>query len=131
MLSCRAVRPVKGRLVEWNDHKVCTMREMESLIGSFNYVCEVVKLGCSFLCWMLTQFQPGHSPMSMPPRVLEPCIRLDLQWWRNFIVDWSGVSIWKDREQPVIEVMFSAWSGKEWLQVQWVDVVADMPITVK
>ena len=34
-----------GMLLKWGDRKVCTRRELESLVGSLNHACKVVKPG--------------------------------------------------------------------------------------
>ena len=36
---------LKGILWEWRDRMVCTRWELESLIGSLNHACKVVKPG--------------------------------------------------------------------------------------
>ena len=36
-------------LTEWGDSKVCERRELESLIGTLNHACKVVRPGRSFL----------------------------------------------------------------------------------
>ena len=38
-----------GMLATWGDRKACTRRELESLVGSLNHACKVVKPGQSFL----------------------------------------------------------------------------------
>ena len=34
---------VRDHLLEWGDRKVCTRRELESLIGLLNHACRVIR----------------------------------------------------------------------------------------
>ena len=133
---------LKGILREWRDRKVCTRRELESLIGSLNHACKVVRPGRSFLRRMLDLL--NRSSASTAPRPhhhirLNREFRSDLQWWREFIVDWNGISFWKDGDRPTTEVTSDAsgrwgcgaWSRNSWFQLQWPDKNLDIPIAVK
>ena len=102
-------------LQESNDRKVCTRRELESLIGSLNHACKVVRPGRSFLRQMLDLLHRANRE------------------------DWNGVSVWKDHEQPTVEFASDAsgswgcgaWSGNQWLQFQWPNTARDLNIAVK
>ena len=133
---------LKQQLVEWNDRKSCTRRDLESLIGSLNHVCKVVKPGRSFLRRMLDllhRSSVGTTPRPHHHIRLNREFRSDLQWWRSFVTEWNGISIWKDEQRPISEVTsdasghwgFGAWSGSEWLQLQWPASAMDLPIAVK
>ena len=77
---------LKGILQEWRDRKVCTRQELESLIGSLNHACKVVKPQRSFLSRMLDLL--NRSSTSIAPRPyhhirLNREFRSDLQWWKS------------------------------------------------
>ena len=132
----------KGILWEWRDRKVCTRWELESLIGSLNHACKVVKPGRSVLRRMLDLL--NRSSTSTAPRPyhhihLNREFRSGLQWWREFIADWNGISFWKDGDHPMINVTsdasrrwgFGAWSGNSCFHLRWPDKDVDIPIVVK
>ena len=68
-------------LRQWGDRRVCTRKELESLVGLLNHACKVVRAGRSFLRRMIDLL---HSrPSSSRCRGCSP-IRLnaaDLAWW--------------------------------------------------
>ena len=43
------VEGIKEALSEWECKKTCTLKELESLIGTLNFACKVVPPGRSFL----------------------------------------------------------------------------------
>ena len=129
-------------LGEWKDRKVCTRRELESLIGSLNHACKVVKPGRSFLRRMIDLLHRagiGTTPRPHHHIRLNREFRSDLQWWRKFIIGWNGVSYWKKKDRPPIEVVSDAsghwgcgaWSGRQWLSMQWPDGAKALPIATK
>lgn len=47
---------LQGLLHQWGDKKVCTRRELESLVSLLNHACKVVHAGRSFCEGCLTRF---------------------------------------------------------------------------
>ena len=141
-LPTEKLNRLKEMLREWSDRKVCTRRELESLVGSLNHACKVVKPGRSFLRRILDLLRwSGASAAPQPHHHirLNREFRSDLQWWRSFIVGWNGVSVWKEQEQPTIKVTSDAsgswgcgaWCKRLWFNLQWPEVARDLSITVK
>ena len=70
-------------LQEWVDRKVCTRRELESLIGLLNHACKVVRPGRTFLRRMIDLLSAtgrtglGHSHHHIR---LNREFRADLAW---------------------------------------------------
>ena len=98
---------LKGMLKEWSDRKVCTRGELESLVGSPNHACKVVRPRRSFIRRMLDFLRWSSAGSAQWPHhyiCLHREFQSDLQWWRNFIGGWNGVSVWKERE-PSIKVV--------------------------
>ena len=58
---------LKAMLTEWIDRKVCTRRELESLIGSLNHTYKVVRPGRSFLRRMLDLLHRANRGMKQRP----------------------------------------------------------------
>jgi hypothetical protein len=128
-------------LREWGDRKVCTRRELESLIGTLNHACKVVRCGRSFLRRMLDLLH-GVSPR--PPRHhpirLNREFRSDLMWWRTFAASWNGVSFLPPPPHlPQLQMASDAsgawgcgaWHGRSWFQLQWDERSSPLPIMVK
>ena len=44
---------LQALLESWGDRRVCSRKELESLVGLLNHACKVVRPGHSFLCRML------------------------------------------------------------------------------
>ena len=105
-LPVEKLHRLKTMLREWNDRKACTRRELESLVGSLNHACKVVRPGRSFLRRMLDLLHRANLGMAQRPHHhirLNREFRSDLRWWKTFAGDWNGVSVWKDGEQPTVE----------------------------
>ena len=66
-------------LSEWGDRKVCERRQLESLIGTLNHACKVVRCGRSFLRRMLDLLHRAPAPAVHPHLIrLNKAFRSDL-----------------------------------------------------
>ena len=119
---------LKDLLTEWQQKKVCSREQLESLLGHLNHACKVVTPGRSFisrLISLLTDAKKKHRYMSR----LNEDARSDLRWWHTFIESWNGVTILhtQSREHPDHEIWSDAsgsWGAgalwqTEWFQVRW------------
>jgi hypothetical protein len=71
-------------LSEWGDRRACSRKELESLIGTLNHACRVVRSGRSFLRRMLNLL---HSvPWGNGFIRLNREFRSDMAWWQA--VEW-------------------------------------------
>ena len=77
---------LQALLQDWGDRKVCSRRELESLVGLLNHACKVVRPGRTFLRRMfdLLHAIPMHRLRAHPIR-LNREFRSDLAWWRTFV----------------------------------------------
>ena len=131
-----------GMLAKWTDRKACTRRELESLVGSLNHACKVVKPGRSFLRRMLDLLRwssAGPAPQPHHRIRLNRAFRADLQWWRSFIVGWNGVSAWREQREPSIRMASDAsgswgcgaWYENLWFSLQWPEAARELSIAAK
>ena len=132
---------LQDQLEEWGDKKVCTRRELESLIGTLNHACKVVRSGRSFLRRMLDLLHGVSTHPSRPhPIRLNREFRSDLMWWRAFVESWNGISFLSP--PPHLRQLQMAsdasgswgcgvWHAHSWFQLQWDEWSAPLPIMVK
>ena len=78
-------------VTEWLPHKVCTRRELESLIGTLQHACKVIRPGRSF-------FRRAISLLSIAKRPhyhirLNYEFKSNLMWWKAFGSHWNGASL--------------------------------------
>ena len=95
-------------LEDWRDHRVSIRRELESPIGSLNHTCttcKVIEPGRSFLRMILDLLHRSSMGSVMCPH---HHFCSDLQQWKSFIIEWNGVSFWKDGDQQFVEVTSDA-----------------------
>ena len=133
---------VQELLREWGDRKACTRRELESLIGTLNHACKVVRPGRSFLRNMINLLHMQGRASRKPHhhiRLNRP-FRADLAWWRTFAQSWNGVAAvtnWTAQAGPEFASDASgtwgcgAWYCRQWFQLQWEGPSANLPIAVK
>ena len=130
---------VQHLVAEWGDKKVCTKRELLSLIGILQHAATVVRFGRFFLRRMIdlsTSVREMHHHIR-----LNRAFRADLQWWALFAPRWNGSSFLLPALQahPDITVYsdasgswgYGAWTGPLWFQGQWPASWATANITVK
>ena len=128
-------------LQQWGDRRVCSRRELESLVGLLNHACKVVRAGRSFLRRMIDLIQSGqHRRQAHVPIRLNVGFRCDLAWWQCFCRAWNGVSFLPPSTLLPLQEMASdasglwgcgAWYCDEWFQIRWDSAAGSLPITMK
>ena len=83
---------IQELIQSWRDRRWCTRRELESFIGHLHHAAKVVWPGRTFLHRMINLLQ-GFRNRDHPIR-LNSELRLDLQWWLQFLSSWHGVYFW-------------------------------------
>ena len=132
---------MQSLLVEWGNRKVCERRQLESLVGTLNHACKVVRCGRSFLRRMLDLLYRAPAPTGRPYLIrLNREFRSDLMWWRTFVMAWNGVSfLLPPSHLPQLQMASDAsgswgcgaWHGRHWFQLQWDERAAPLPIMAK
>ena len=123
---------------DWGDRKMCTQRELESLVGSLNYACKVVHPGRTFLQRMIDLLEATGSTTDHRPYHhirLNREYRADLAWWSLFLHPWNGVGLIDvTSSHPGIELLSDAsgsWCGTKWFLYPWSTSAMHLDITVK
>ena len=112
-------------LRQWSTRKVCERRQLESLIGTLQHACRVIKPGRSFLRRMIDLLRIPRRPHYHLR--LNRQFRADLLWWLTFASQWNGVAIFPIQTPPAFEITSDAsgswgcgaWSQTSWFQLQW------------
>lgn len=113
-------------LVEkWSLKKNCTRNELESLIGTMQHACKVIKPGRSFLRRAIALLSVAKQPYHHIR--LTKDFRSDLMWWKVFAAGWNGTAIIinPDAYDLVLTSDASgswgcgAWFNKHWFQLEW------------
>ena len=112
-------------LQQWSSRRACERCELESLIGTLQHACRVIKPGRTFLCQMIDLLCIPHRPHHHVR--INKHFRADLQWWRVFASHWNGVAVFPPRAAPAFDVTSDAsglwgcgaWSQNSWIQFQW------------
>ena len=79
----------------WRDKEEMSRKSLESLIGKLQFVVACMWPGCVFISRMLNTLREmprtGRFPITYQ-------MRMDLEWWRAFMVTYNGVSVaWMDQ----------------------------------
>ena len=130
---------LKTLLASWQGKKVCTKRELLSLIGHLQHACKVIKPGRTFLRRMID--------LSTSAKELHHHIRLnlgfrsDLCWWATFLQRWNGVGMLATlgHQTPQVTVLSdasgrwgcAAFCGSDWFQFPWQGRWEEVHITIK
>ena len=78
-------------LLNWNDRRTCTKRQMKSLIGKLGFVSKVVRPGRMFfrrLIDLSTTVGLLHHHITINKES-----RADIQWWLDFLPHWTASSM--------------------------------------
>jgi hypothetical protein len=119
-------------LGDWLQRTTCSLRQLQSLIGSLSFAATVVRPGRTFLQFLrdaeVAHYTgPRDDTDSIP---LTRDIREDLTWWHQFLTDWNGISLLWDSEwssdsdilQPHSDASkdgFGAHCGRMWFHGLW------------
>ena len=128
-LPARKLVERRELLRQWQGKKVCTRRELESVVGKLSHAAQVVVPGRTFLRRLFELLRGVRQPHH---RIhLSQAARSDFQWWQSFIGAWNGVRLIRQplgSQQPVhVWTDASGHFGcgglepesKAWFQLRW------------
>ena len=75
---------IKQELQTWSAKETAGKRELLSLIGTLSFAAKIVPPGRTFLCRMIDL--SSDEPNLNSTITLDDSFKLDLAWWRSFIV---------------------------------------------
>ena len=142
-LPAEKLHRLESTIENWGDRKVCTHKELESLIGQLNHTCKVVCPGRTFhrrMIDLLTATRPGTSHRPHHHIRLNQEFRADLAWWCQFLLPWNGVGVVEaSNSSPSIKFTSNAsgswgcgaWHGVRWFQHPWSETKQRLAISTK
>ena len=114
------VKIMQEALWLWGHKKSCTRKELESLIGSLQHACWVMRPGRSFMHRMIDLLSVAKCPHHHVR--LNHEFRADLWWWATFAAHWNGIALLPHLSPPTITVTSDAsgqWGCGAWCQLQF------------
>ena len=96
-LPDQKLREVRDLVSHWRGKRVCTLKELESLIGKLGYAAQVVTPGKTFMRRMFELKAKVRRDQRWCR--LNAGFRSDILWWATFLEAWNGVSAMKGRAQ--------------------------------
>ena len=122
----------------WLHRKSCTRKELESLIGTLQHACTVIRPGRSFLQRAIALLGMAKQPFHHIR--LNKEFQADLLWWKTFATHWNGTALILAPNQPHPIVVTSdasgtwgcgAWCDQQWFQLKWDSSSREKQIAVK
>ena len=131
---------IKQKINDLLGRKKCTLRQMQSLIGSLNFACRAILPGRPF-CRRLINAICGLTQPHHHLRITEN-MKKDLHLWLQFFRDFNGVSVFHDRlwvanediqlftdSSGCANLGFGAYFGEKWTYGPWPPAWVDRGIT--
>ncbi len=120
-------------LREWAGRETCSLRQLQSTIGTLAWAAQVVRHGRTFLQHMrdlAAAHQHSPRPHDVTSIPLTEDIRDDLDWWERYMAQWNGIGLLWEEEwindssllQPHTDACvegYAAVCGAEWFHGTW------------
>ena len=127
-LPADKIAHLQGIFEQFQNRRSCTLKELQSLIGTLNFACKVVPPGRPFLQRMIAltrNVKQQHHFIKLNKGFFQ-----DLEMWKNFVLNWNGAnfflpSLWQDSDSLVLYTDasgtrgFGGIFGTKWFQGHW------------
>ena len=138
-LPAEKLRDLQVLILSWCSRRSASKRDLESLIGSLNHACSVVRCGKTFLRHMFELLAVAHK--SKHYLRLNVSFRSDLMWWSIFLAPLNGVALRRELEQSCANFSFASdaagaigcgaiWSPY-WFQFKWTESFGNRLLPLK
>ncbi|MCG8431273.1 MAG: hypothetical protein MJA29_08890, partial [Candidatus Omnitrophica bacterium] len=136
-LPAEKLRRLLESVTTWLSKHTCTKRELESLIGTLQHACKVIRPGRSFLrrtIALLSIAKQKHHHIRLNAE-----FRSDMLWWKLFAEKWNGISLIIPSCPSDVTLTSDAsgtwgcgaWCDKLWFQLEWDNDTIQKHIAVK
>jgi hypothetical protein len=120
-------------LREWVGRDACSLRQLQSTIGTLAWAAQVVRHGRTFLQHLrdlATAHHDTRRPHDITAIAVTEDVRDDLAWWERYMAQWNGISLLWDEEwlsdssplQPHTDACvegYGAVCGTHWFHGTW------------
>jgi hypothetical protein len=120
-------------LREWAGRDACSLRQLQSTIGTLAWAAQVVRHGRTFLQHLrdlATAHQNTRRPHDTTAIAVTEDVRDDLAWWERYMAQWNGISLLWDEDwlsdssplQPHTDACvegYGAVCGTHWFHGTW------------
>jgi hypothetical protein len=131
-LDATKLASIREVLHQWLPRSTCSLRQLQSLVGTLQRAAYVVRHGRTFLQCLRDLVTAHHSSPAFDENAITITAeaRDDLRWWQQHIEQWNGVSLlweeqWLDRTsilQPHTDACvegYAAVCGTQWFHGRW------------
>ena len=96
---------IKTVINEWSLKSRATLKQVQQLAGLLNFACRCVKPGRIYLSRVLNFLRaiPQSGAVTIPSQV-----QLDLDWWRQFLEQYNGISFMPDNGWSAPDMIISS-----------------------
>ena len=117
---------LKDLLSQWSSRRSCRRQQLESLIGTQQHACWVLKPGRTFLQQVINLLCTPSATKGHHHIMLNFGCCANLQWWSTFTEHWNGLAMFPCTAGPTFTVTSDAsgswgcgaWSGPHWFQFE-------------
>ena len=127
-ISKERLKDCVDELNEWQNRKICTKRQLLSLIGRLMFVSRVVRSGRTFvrrLIELSKKVKHLHYKVK-----LNKDAQQDILWWIKYLPNWNGISVIPDQKcisntqlqlwTDASDVGYGAYFDGEWIQERFI-----------
>ena len=117
-------------------HKL-TLKELQSLLGSVNFVCKAVRPGCAFLrrlCDLTSGIQKPHHCVFI---IISSGTQADILAWQQFLMLFHVPDeVWHSNGNMHLytdassKVGFGAFFDSSWIQCQWPNQIPSLKLSI-
>lgn len=132
-LDTERISSIQQLLMEWTNKKTCSLRELQSLIGTLLWAANVVAHGRTFIQFLRAAELKHNEINNINDKnaiELNDDCRSDIRWWQSFMTEWNGISLlWEeewladtDQLQPhtdACNIGYGAVCGTQWFHSRW------------
>ena len=116
------MRQIRQSVTEWQTKKICSKRQLQSLLGQLLYVHKCVRPSRIFLNRMLELLRQNYDASTIK---LTQAFRQDLRWFSRFLDKYNGVSMYNHTKIDHVVELDACLDG---LGGVWKNFVYHLPI---
>ena len=124
-------------LALWTERTSASREELQSIIGILSFAAKVVPTGRTFLRRMIDHLKSlPSSSTNTQQHPLSVAFHRDLNWWRQFLSAWNGISLIPDCDWTPAHVLeiytdacvdgYGALFGTHWFACKWTSEEEDL-----